>query len=368
MLKSSFIWVLSGLGVLAALTFLAGFLFRQEAATIQVRQGTAVNAVPATVSVRAEYSLEVRTDFGGRIAETFLEEGRRVKAGEVLAQMDTADLLLEMERLKIKLKTAEQKQALGSPKRYEVADAEEALANAKRLFEQGQLSEFNFNRQSRNLQRLKDSLALEELAEHERSELLRNNLQGLERKLDKMTVRAPLDGVITRVWAFPGDLIDSHNSIATVVSEGRIVEAEISEERLAEVRSGQEAFVRFLAYRTHKFDARVDKVLPAADPETQRNVILLIVDIETEWLAPGLSGEASIIVETREDALLIPARALMGDHVFAVNRGKLELRRVEVGFRSLTQAEILSGLSVGEEVVVEELVRFRDGDRVKIKK
>lgn len=368
MLKSSFIWILSALGVLAAITFLVGLIFRQEAATVLVRQGIAVNAVPATVSVRAEYSLEVRTDFGGRIVETFIEEGQRVKAGEVLAQMDTADLLLEITRLKINLKTAEQKQELGSPRRYEVMDAEEALDNAKRLFEQGQLSEFNFNKQSRNLQRLKNSLALEELAEDERSKLLRNNLQGLDRKLEKMTVRAPLDGVITRVWAFPGDLIGPQNSIATVVSEGRIVEAEISEERLAEVQSGQKAYVRFLAYGAQNFDARVDKVLPSADPESQRNVILLHVDIETERLAPGLSGEASIIVETREDALLIPARALMGDHVFTVNRGKLELREVEVGFRSLTQAEIRSGLSAGEEVVVEELVRFRDGDRVKIKK
>ena len=83
-------------------------------------------------------------------------------------------------------------------------------------------------------------------------------------------------------------------------------------------------------------------------------------------MVPGLSGEVSIIVGQRNDAKIIPTRALMGSNVFVFVNGRLEFREVNYGFRDLTRTEITEGLEEGELVVVEELERFRNGDRAKI--
>jgi hypothetical protein len=62
---------------------------------------------------------------------------------------------------------------------------------------------------------------------------------------------------------------------------------------------------------------------------------------------------------------LIPRRALFGDNVYAVQNGRVQLRKVEVGYVSSNIAEITKGLSTGEQVVVEDLDKYRDGDRVR---
>jgi len=111
----------------------------------------------------------------------------------------------------------------------------------------------------------------------------------------------------------------------------------------------------------------VTKVLPTANAETQRYIVHLSVDIPVEKLVPGLTGEVSIVLGTRDAAAIIPRRALRGGEVFVVDGGRVELRKVKVGYLTV-QAEILEGLKKDDEVIVEELDRFQPGDRVRVKK
>ena len=92
-----------------------------------------------------------------------------------------------------------------------------------------------------------------------------------------------------------------------MITTDRIVEAKISEENFANIRPGERASVHFLPYHEWVYNGTVTKILPTADPETQRHLVdLNITDIEPEKLIPGITGEVSIEVGRRPAKAIIP--------------------------------------------------------------
>jgi RND family efflux transporter MFP subunit len=216
------------------------------------------------------------------------------------------------------------------------------------------------------VKQIEQRVALEEVGNKQLIETYENTLKVKKRQLEKMTVRAHFDGVVSQVYARPGDLIGAGSPLALIISTSRTVEAKISEENFAGIRIGQAASVRFLGYGSQLYDAKVTKILPTADPLTQRYIVHLEVQIEPEKLVPGITGEVSIVVGERPAEAIVPRRAVFGRNVYVVEDGRVHLREVELGYESVTAAEILKGLKAGEQVIVDQLDTFRDGDRVRV--
>jgi multidrug efflux pump subunit AcrA (membrane-fusion protein) len=146
-----------------------------------------------------------------------------------------------------------------------------------------------------------------------------------------------------------------------------VVEVQVGEESIGKVKKDQRATVRVISFGdAATFSGKVEKILPAASAQTQRYTVFLEVDIDPARLTPGTTGEALINIDERENALQIPRKALIGTNAFVVRNGVVDIRDVQVGFISLNQAEILSGLEEGEHVIVEELDLFSSGQRVRI--
>ncbi|MBH55356.1 MAG: hypothetical protein CMI18_13565 [Opitutaceae bacterium] len=356
--------VLAILGVLG--WSFAQKIIKQEVVVRPVIIDTAQSVVLGTVTVKADYSTEIRSGEGGRLLEVLIEEGQEVLEGDVVAKIDTRDLILELDARQIDLELAQNRLKVGNPKRFEVEVCQEKLEEAERLFGLGIRSERQVNAAKRELLQAKEDLELSELNGQTEIKRLENAISVMKRRLDKMTIRSSIDGIINEVLVEKGDLITPGTAAASIISKKRIVMAEISEERFSGLRFGQKAKVRFLSLGGNLFDAEVIKIFPSSDPETQRYSIELSVEIPQEQLVPGLTGEVTIIVGHRNDAKIIPTRALMGTNVFVYVNGRLEFREVNYGFRDLTRTEITEGLEEGELVVVEELERFRNGDRAKI--
>ena len=193
-----------------------------------------------------------------------------------------------------------------------------------------------------------------------------NELEQDQLTFNRMSIKSPVDGIIVAVDVFEGDLISDRTGIAEIISNERRVIAKISEEDFAKVKLGHRVVVRFLGYGDDLFNGEVIQLLPTNDPETQRFSIFLSVDISKERLTPGLTGEANIIVAERENTLIIPSRALLGDQVYVVKNGKIEIRPVLKGYQGLHNVEVLEGLEEGELVIVEDLDRFKQGNKVKV--
>ena len=352
------------LGLLGGGAYWGWQWLRPSAPVALVQAGMATKAVPGSVTVKAEYEMDLKSEIAGRVLNSRLDPGLAVKAGEVVMQIDPRDLELEIEKANSDLEAAKRRREVGTATTMELEVAREALVQAERQLKLGVVSEADLLQRQRYVRGVEQKLKIEEVEQKQNLEGLENFLKVKNRMKEKMTITAPFDGVVAQVYARKGDLIGGGAPLARVIATSRTVEARISEENFAGVRVGQKAYVTLLPYGLTQYEAKVSKVLPTADPETQRYIVHLEVQIEPNKLVPGITGEVSIVLDERPAKAIVPRRALMGNRLFVVKDGQLELRTVKVGHTSLTVAEILEGVSEGEPVLVGLLDQFREGDRI----
>ena len=161
-----------GLIVLIAVVVIAVGTLRPVAKVALVTHGKAINAVPGSVVVTAGRISQLTSELGGRIQKSELEPGSVVKEGDVLVQIDTGDIDLVIEKIKIDLQAKRRSVAAGSAIRFEYETAEEAEQNAERQHARGGLSD-------------------QELAQKKRAvEAIKPRLEQMEREIERATREA----------------------------------------------------------------------------------------------------------------------------------------------------------------------------------
>ncbi len=355
--------------VLIALAVALVYFTRPVAKVVRVVRGKAVNAVPGSVIVDAEYDMELKSELGGHIIKSTLDEGKHVKEGEFLVQLDTGDIEVDIEKLQIDEDMLKKRIAVGSPAQMGLEGAKVGFADAERLHKLGQMSDSDFESQQRGFEEVQWQVKLEQISNQNLIDVDENDLKAKRRSRDKMTITAPFDGVVSQVLARPGALIDAAAPIAVLISTNRKVVARISEEDFTGIRLGQKASVRFLGYGDVLYDASVSKILPTADPATQRYEVFLNVDLPLERLILRLTGEVSIVVGEHEKySAQCPRAAPFSAAASSWSKMVSSVCAKQVSVRhgiGLNEAEILGGVDEGEKVIVDEIDRFRDGDHVR---
>ncbi len=359
-------FILLGLAVLAVTALWkvlqVGLTTSVETATVQ--RDTAIDAVPSIVNVRSDFAMTLSSSEGGRIQESTLQLGKKIRQGDQIMTIDPTDLEIDARVLRADIENLEARLALDTAKKTELQNREEDLANFERLFRLGNYPELEIIRKRRELEVFKESQELLRLSEAQQLNTLKAQLERLERRIEKTRIYAPTGGIVTAIRAYPGELVGAGATLATVFSEAIVVEARINEEDFAGIQPGLSATVRLLTYGNELFDARVSRVLPTADKENQQYTVFLELEIDPGRLLPGLSGEASIIRRNIPDALVIPRRALLGDFVFRVDDGIAVFTPVEIGVRGLDHVEVITGLAAGDRVVTDGMVGLKDGTRI----
>jgi RND family efflux transporter MFP subunit len=357
--------ILLAAAILAAAVLALLYALRPAASVAIVCRGKAIDSVPGSVVVQAEYEMDLKGEYPGRVLRSELDPGKQIRRGDFLVQIDSSKLELEIEKTVNDLDAQKKRVAIGSPLAVDLENARDDLAEKERLFKAGGLAEIDAVRQRRLAKALEQRLDLDKVEREQTLANLENSVKTQRLQLERMTITAPCDGTVAQVIAHPGDVIGSDAPIAHLIASKRIVEAKVSEERFANIRTGQKATVRFLTYGDSQYQAVVTKILPTADPATQRYAVHLQVAIAPEMLKPGITGEVSIDVGEHEKTLLVPRRALYGRNLLVVRNGRVESRTPEVGFVSLNEVEILAGVAEGESVIVDQIERFRPGDLVR---
>ena len=334
-----------------------------------VVSGDALDAKPGSVTVKEEYSMDMKSEVAGRVTKEGykLTPGMHVKEGDVLVHLDTGDIQIDIAQAQNLYDSTKQRIAVGSAATYLLETARSELANTERLFKMGQVSDSEYQKAKRAVETQEQQLRLSSVIDQQDLTTYETQLRARKRQMEKMTITAPFEGEVSAVFAHPGELVNPGSPIVTLITTSRLVEAKISEEDFANIKEGQKATVIFLPYGEFLYNGSVEKILPTADPETQRHLVdLHITDIQPEKLVPGITGEVTILVGRRHAGAIIPRRAIFNESVYVVSDGTVELRRVKTGYVWLRGAEILEGLKEGEKVVVEDLDSFRDGDHVRV--
>lgn len=332
----------------------------------------AIDAKPGSVTVAEDYALDVKAELPGRILpqDFNLKLGQLVRQGQPLVRLDPKDFELELEKTEIDYQATLARYKADESQKYDIEAAKVDLANAERQHAIGGMSDQDLESHRRNWDIALQNAKLEQISRDQTLKTFENTIATQKRKIEKMTLYAPVDGVVKAVMAHPGELINADSPIATLITVKKNVVGKISDENFADIRLGQKASVTFIPYGGNVFNGTVTQILPTTDPQTQRHIVYLdITDIRPAQLIPGINGELSVTVGEHLARCVVPRRAVFstdGDNVFVVKDGVVRQRRVKEGYVWASGVEILSGVEPGEQVIVEGLEDFRDGDRVRV--
>lgn len=379
---------------LAAIGFLALQQFRPVARIKAANRQDAADAVTGTVTIDAQGGTrDLKSELPGRVVWCeAIAQSARFKKGDKLVELDSTDLRRDIETAKRNFEHASSLKRIrltgGKPELLENLppmsqaelerkfqglsplrrEAERKLENYKRLLALNSVSQEDVRTAQRELDNIDMDLKQTVLDDKKAQADYDAAMQTMKAQLRKMTITAPANGRIDLPQTWEGALIGAGQVVATWFANERVVAAKISEESFSKVKLGQRARLRLLTYGESTFDAEVSAFHPKAD-EAQRFTVFLKVKVDRpeEVLLPNSTGEVTITIDTHPNALMVQRRALFDtDKVYVVNDGRVELRVVKVGFVALNVAEIVEGLKDGEFVIIDELDRFRDGQRVRV--
>jgi HlyD family secretion protein len=383
--------------ILAAVGVAVFYRLQGTARVKLVKLDNAVDAVSGSVLVDADggRNKELKSDAAGKVVVCdAIDVGKKFKEGDLLLKLDTTDLDRAMKELDRKYREdkrraqllltggkAEAMELLAKAKDLpdderakifrEVSPARKLAADkleqSRRLLKHGNVSEEDVRNLERALEAVDLDLQLKAFDEKKADADYESNKANLQLQLDRMELKAPGDGEITAVFTWKGAQLSAGQIVGHFMSNTRIVTAKISEESFGKVRKDQPARVRLLTYGTQNFDAAVSRLLPTAD-DVQRFTVFLDVKVDDpEQLKPGSTGEVTITVDQHPNQVMIQRRALFdSDKVYVVKNGRVERRKVTVGFLALNVAEIRDGLAAGEYVIVDQLEAFQPGQRVRV--
>lgn len=190
-------------------------------------------------------------------------------------------------------------------------------------------------------------------------------------QLGYTNLRSPIDGVVTERAVYPGDIAPAGTPLLIVMDISRVVvRLHIAQAQAAQLKLGDAATIHVPGLK-NAMPAKVSIVSPALDPNSTTVEVWVQADNPNRQLQPGTSVGVSIVAGTVPDALVIPDSAVLsGDnestHVMVVRPdGRAYSERVTTGIQQQGLVQIVSGLRVGEEVVVGGAYGLPDKTRVK---
>jgi RND family efflux transporter MFP subunit len=347
------------------------YLLLPVAEVATVRRGTALSAVYGTIRIEPAFVVRVRAQNAGfiRLAEPFSAGrgaiGQSVEKGQLLATIADENTARQLKQARTDLQAAVQRAALPLPSSELLKTAEDNVERLEKLTALNNVPAVDYEKAKNEAKRLRGVVQTEKIERDRNLEELQETCKKLESQMKNSEIRAPMDGLLTAVLTIDGELVGDGNELFTVSSRKNYVRGEVNEEDVGEVKSNMPAVVQLYAYRSRQFNAHVSSIQPAADPETQRYTIVLQLDQPPDNLMAGMTGEMNIITGKHENVLLVPTRALLVDQALIVKHGVVQKRTVKVGFRTLDFSEVISGLSLGDHVVVADQDRLHPGKPVR---
>jgi RND family efflux transporter MFP subunit len=321
----------------------------------QVRRQKISERLLYTGLIEARKKIIINPDVGGKIAQIYVEEGDRVRKGQVLAELDTRAIRLQLEQAEAQKAVAE----------ANFNDARNNLERWARLRKENAVSEQQYEQ---------IKLACEAAESQLQQAQAAVNLA--EYNLDVSIMEAPFEGIIAAKNAEVGDVINpmmggfgAASGVLTLMDFSVVkIEAEVSQNDIARISKGQPASLRVSEYPDRVFEGLVTVVNLAADSLSKKFGVEVQVQNPNLLLKPNTFGDVSLEVSSNENALVIPQMAVLdGRYVFVTDGSTVERRDITIGLQDAAMLEVVAGLSEGEQVVVEGNYGLDDGASVEIK-
>jgi len=293
-------------------------------------RGPAIEAVYATGTVEPSLEIRIAPRAAARLIELKADEGDDVKRGQLLARLEDSDL------------------------RAAVAEAQARVEYANAQFERTQA----LHRQN---------LVAQDAVDRTRTDLgsARAALKGAREKVQFMSLTAPADGRIIRRDGEIGELIPVNQVLFYMSGPAPLrITAEVDEEDVPRVSPGLRVLIQTDAFPNRTFEGRVAQVTPRGDP-VARSYRVRISLMNDPPLAIGMTTETNIVLEERQNVLLVPTTSVVNGKVWMVDDGRAQPRDVITGVVGPERTEIRSGLDDADAVILQPPENIEAGRRVR---
>ncbi len=277
-------------------------------------------------SLEAENEVDIVARTTGPIVELNVEEGDFVRAGQVLARIDAAEIQAQLGIARVNLAEAELTWNRAQDSYREEVISQEAYDQARSSF---------------------DGAAAQ--------------IVGTEILLDYTVIRAPFDGLIIERVVKNAEHVGANARLFRLSDfDPLLCPIQLPEKDLPRLSLGQPSYLTVEAFPGERFPARVLRISPIVDAATGTVKVTLAIEGRNR-LRPGMFASVYVQTDLHENAVVIPKQALVlesvADTVYVVNEAAdggpmAERRELRLGFEESDALEVLAGVEAGEQIVV----------------
>ena len=206
-----------------------------------------------------------------------------------------------------------------------------------------QTSKSNYLSAIQRFRDLKRSLAFN-------SSQAKKNLQISANQAQDFILRSKTNGIVYSILKSMGEIVSPQSPIAVIGNyQDFVLEMQVDENDILRVQNGQKVIVTLDSYKNQAFEARVSKISEIMNERSKTFLVEATFTKAPPKLFPNITFEANILLNKKENVLLIPRNYLKQDSIVTLASG--EERIVKVGLKDFQKAEILSGIKVSDEIV-----------------
>lgn len=369
-----------------ALLFILSFLYVSgiiaPATTIdvttvaQVYPSQSLSVLNASGYIVAERKAAVASKITGRLVALMVEEGSKVKKGQIIARMESDDVTAAKNQAAANLVNA---LAVLEQAKTDRDIARRENFRYQGLGADGSVSQSDWDAINTRYKRSEEGVKVAEanvLA-------LKAALEGAKAGLDYTLIRAPFDAVVLTKNADIGDIVTPFAATATAkaavvtIADMRSlqVEVDVSETNIVGIRVGQACDIQLDALPAIRFRGEVYTIVPTVD-RTKATVLVKVRFLDKDpRMLPDMSAKVSFLsrnlkTEERKPRLAVNGSALVGKtdqtHVFVLQGNHVQETSVQTGVKLGDMIEIISGLKSGDRVVINPPKGMKNGTKIKI--
>ena len=324
----------------------------------EVVRGDISTVISLTGDIEPWRQVNIVPDLPGKVARIHVEEGDKVKQGQLLAELDTRTAKLQLQQVEAGLAVAQ----------ANLHSASKDWKRIQELHQKGTISPQQYEKVQLGYEAAKAQLQQAEAA-----------LDMARHQLEVSLMKAPFDGVITGKNINEGEYINpamggmgpGGSSVVTLMDLSQVkIKVNISEKDMKRVRIGQETCITVDAYPGKTFYGKVSNIHPAADPMSRTFKIDIAVPNEDMALKAGTYARVKLCVVVHKSVLLVLEKGMLerqgGFLLFVADGDVARMREVKPGLSSEGVVEIVDGVQEGEKVIVEGNYGLKDGARIAV--
>lgn len=365
-------------------------------------EGQIESMVSYSGRVKPAQEIMVTAKQPGKVSKINFDLGQRVKAGQILFQLDKTDVMPQLNQAAAAVELAEinLKKLSGSTYEQQMIQLKAAMVSAeisykdaktnyeaiKILYEAGAESKFNYDRAQSQLklaeQQYETAKANYDLTEQKSAQ---ENIAIAEAQLnqskaaydiaknalDNMNIKSPINGVVAAKNVKVGEFISNATVSFIIIDDSNYtIEIDVNEDVIGKIKIGDKAKIHISSISEEALSGTITATAPSADMKKQTYLVKISIDDPPDAIKGGMFAEVNLTIDRVENGILVPLSSVIDEegkkYVFVLKGDKAIKTQVATGIFNDKEIHIIDGIAAGDTIVVKGQDFLKDESTVMI--